>query len=202
MDKIKIIISIKNNLCRLLQRKDSIMKKKYLLLLSVLIIIGLIVYWVFNHISITKNNSYMDYTPAEEISESESRQTTVLLYFLDSQTNQLKSEGKLLNSNELLKNPYKLIVEKLIEGPNDENLQKVLPENTKIIDANLSNDCVILNFSEEILNYKDDTQKFNIINSLLNTLTQFNEVNTIKILVNNEANDKISQEYTSILENT
>ena len=178
------------------------MKKKYLLLLSVLIIIGLIVYWVFNHISITKNNSYMDYTPAEEISESESRQTTVLLYFLDSQTNQLKSEGKLLNSNELLKNPYKLIVEKLIEGPNDENLQKVLPENTKIIDANLSNDCVILNFSEEILNYKDDTQKFNIINSLLNTLTQFNEVNTIKILVNNEANDKISQEYTSILENT
>ena len=106
----------------------------------------------------------MDYTPAEEISESESRQTTVLLYFLDSQTNQLKSEGKLLNSNELLKNPYKLIVEKLIEGPNDEKLQKVLPENTKLIDANLSNDCVILNFSEEILNYQDDTQKFNIIN--------------------------------------
>lgn len=178
------------------------MKKKYLLLLLALIIIVLIVFWVFNHISITKNNSYMDYTPAEEISENQSRQTTVLLYFLDSQTNQLKSEGKIINTNELLNNPYKLIVEKLIEGPIDENLQKVFPENTKIIDANLSNDCVILNFSEEILNYKDDTQKFNIINSLLNTLTQFNEVNTIKILVNNEANDKISQEYTSILENT
>ena len=144
----------------------------------------------------------MDYTPAEEISENQSRQTTVLLYFLDSQTNQLKSEGKIINTNELLNNPYKLIVEKLIEGPNDEKLQKVLPENTKIIDANLSNDCVILNFSEEILNYQDDTQKFNIINSLLNTLTQFNEVTAIKILVNNETNDKISQEYTSILENT
>ncbi len=177
------------------------MKKKYLLLLLVLIIICLIVYFVFNHISITKNNSYMDYTPAEEISENQSRQTTVLLYFLNPKTNQLKSEGKILNTNELLKNPYKLIVEKLIEGPFDENLQKVFPKNTKIIDANLSNDCVILNFSEEILNYKDDTQKFNIINSLLNTLTQFNEVNAIKILVNNEANDKISQEYISILEN-
>ena len=59
-----------------------------------------------------------------------------------------------------------------------------------------------MNFSEEILNYQDDTQKFNIINSLLNTLTQFNEVTAIKILVNNETNDKISQEYTSILENT
>ncbi len=178
------------------------MKKKYLLLLLAFVIISFIVYFIFNHISITKNNSYMNYTPAEEISENQSRQTTVLLYFLNPKTNQLKSEGKILNTNELLKNPYKLIVEKLIEGPTDETLQKVFPESTKILDANLSNDCVILNFSEEILNYKDNSQKYNIINSLLNTLTQFNEVNTIKILVNNEANDNISQEYTSILENT
>lgn len=178
------------------------MKKKYLLLLLISISICLIIYYIFNHISITKNNSYMDYTPAEEISENQSRQTTVLLYFLNPNTNQLKSEGKILNTNDLLKNPYKLIVEKLIEGPIDKNLQKVFPENTKIIDANLSNDCVILNFSEEILNYKDDTQKFNIINSLLNTLTQLSEVNTIKILVNNEINDRLSQEYASILENT
>ena len=143
----------------------------------------------------------MDYTPAEEISDSQSGQTTVLLYFLNPETNQLKSEAKLLNTNDLLKNPYKTMVEKLIEGPTDETLQKVFPENTKILDANLSNDCVILNFSEEILDYLDDTQKFNIINSLLNTLTQLSEVNTLKILVNNESNDKISQEYTSILEN-
>ena len=177
------------------------MKKKLLLLFIILIIICLAIYYIINHISITKNAGYMDYTPAEEISDSQSRQTTVSLYFLNPKTNQLKPEGKILNTNELLKNPYKLIVEKLIEGPTDENLQKVLPENTKIIDANLSNDCVILNFSDEILNYQDDTQKFNIINSLLNTLTQFNEVNTIKILINGETNDKISQEYTSILEN-
>ena len=66
----------------------------------------------------------------------------------------------------------------------------------------LSNDCVILNFSEELLNFKDDIQKYNIVNSLLNSLTQLNEVNTIKILINNESNDKISQEYTTISKNT
>ena len=177
------------------------MKKRFILIFFIIIIICFIFYYLINHISITKNNSYFDYTPAEEIRESDSRQTTVLLYFLNPSTNQLKSEGKTINTNELLQNPYKKIIEKLLEGPSDENLEKVFPENTHIIDANLSNDCVMLNFSEEILNYKDDIQKYNIINSILNTLTQLNEVSAIKILVNNEINDQISQEYTSILEN-
>ena len=74
----------------------------------------------------------------------------------------------------------------------------MFPEGTRLIDATLSNDCVLLNFSEELLNFKDDVQKYNIINSILDSLTQLNEVNSIKILINNEPNDKISQEYTSI----
>ena len=89
-------------------------------------------------------------------------------------------------------------IEKLIEGPTDEKLKNVFPEGSRIIDANLSNDCVILNFSEELLNFKDDIQKYDIINSILDSLTQLNEVNSIKILINNEQNDKISKEYTSI----
>ena len=100
-----------------------------------------------------------------------------------------------------MKNPYKVIVQKLIDGPSDDKLKNVFPEGTRLIDANLSNDCVLLNFSEQLLNFKDDIQKYNIINSILNSLTQLNEVNTIKILINNEINDIISQEYTSISEN-
>ena len=72
----------------------------------------------------------MNYTPQEEISDSQSRETTITLYFLDKETNKLKSESKLIDANELLKNPYKIIVQKLIEGPHDENLQSVFPENT------------------------------------------------------------------------
>ena len=65
----------------------------------------------------------------------------------------------------------------------------------------LSNNCVTLNFSEEFLNFKDDVQKYNIINSMLDSLTQLNEVDSIKILVNNETIDGLSQEYTTISEN-
>ena len=52
-----------------------------------------------------------------------------------------------------------------------------------------------LNFSEELLNFKDDTQKFNVINCILNTLKQLNEVNSIKILINGNSNDCFNEEY-------
>ena len=174
------------------------MKKKLFLMLIFLIIIGAIIYFVVNHMSIVKNADNIEYTPEEELSDSQSRETTINLYFLNTENNQLKSEAREINANDLLKNPYKTIVEKLIEGPVNEKLKNVFPEGSRIIDANLSNDCVILNFSEELLNFKDDIQKYNIINSILDSLTQLNEVNSIKILINNEQNDKISKEYTSI----
>ena len=176
------------------------MKKKILLVIFILIIFGVILYFLINNITITKNNQngYMDYTPQEEISDSQSRETTITLYFLNPETNELKSEGRTIDANELLKNPYKTIVEKLIEGPTDEKLQNVFPENTRLIDANLSNNCVTLNFSEELLNFKDDVQKYNIINSILDSLVQLNEVDSIKLLINNETKDGLSQEYTSI----
>ena len=176
------------------------MKKKLPILLIVLIILGVLIYFIINHISITQNDDYINFTPEEEISESQSRETTINLYFLNPDNNQLKSEGRNIGTNELLQNPYKVIVQKLLDGPTDNKLKSVFPEETRLIDATLSNDCVILNFSEEILNFKDDVQKYNIINSILDSLTQLNEVNSIKILINNEPNDKISQEYTSISE--
>ena len=177
------------------------MKKKPLIIVIILIIIGILAYFLINNISITKNNEYMDYTPQEEISENQTRQTSINLYFLNPETNNLKSEGRSVSANELLKNPYKLIVEKLIEGPENSNLQKVFPDNTHLIDANLKNNCATLNFSEEFMNFKDDTQKYNIINSILDSLTQLNEVDSIKILINNETKDGLSQEYTTISEN-
>ena len=127
-----------------------------------------------------------------------SRETILTLYFLDPETNSLKSEGKLVDSNILLDNPYKLIVQSLIDGPKSETLKSVFPENTRILNATLTKNCVTLDFSEEILNYTDDTHKYNIINSILNSLTQLTEVNSIKFLVNGSQNDKFNEEYSAI----
>lgn len=162
-------------------------KKIFFLLILVLIIILISLYFIIKNFAsksdTNENTPYSEYTPEEEISTKQMRETTVSLYFVDS-SNNIKSEGKLIDSALLLQNPYKQLIELLLSGPQDNNLINVFPENTKILDAKLENNCVILNFSNEFLNLKDETQKFNVINCILNTLKQLNEVNSIKILVN------------------
>ena len=171
-------------------------RKKTIALIILLILTGGIIYFFATHVSITQNteNDFNTYTPEQEISEEQLRKTNINLYFLDTQTNTLKSESKSIDSNELLNNPYKLIIEKLIEGPTSNNYISVIPKNTKILDASLSGNCVILNFSEELKSF-DANNKYNITNSILNSLAQLNEVNSIKILINGEPLSGLDEEY-------
>lgn len=174
-------------------------KKIFCLLILVLIIILVSLFFIIKNFK--KNNSnkeqnqYLDYTPEEEISNKQMRETNITLYFIDNE-NKIQTEKRLIDSAELLQDPYQKLISLLISGPESENLSNVFPENTKILDTKLENNCAILNFSEEIQNYNDDTQKYNIINTILNTLTQLNEVNSIKILINNETVDKFNDEYS------
>ena len=173
-------------------------KKILFLLIFVLIIILISLFIIIKNFnkkdSDIDSTSYSDYTPEEEISSEQLRETIVSLYFVDSENN-LKTESRLIDSADLLQNTYEYLINLLIAGPETATLNKIFPENTKLLSAKLEGNCVILDFSEEILNYKDDTQKYNIINSLLNTLTQLNEVNSIKITINNESSDKFDTEY-------
>ena len=177
------------------------MKKRILILIIIiLIIIRGIVFALTrnNNQEITESEQIQEYTPEEEISSQQLRETTLTLFFLDKETQELKSEGKLIDSSNLLQDPYKLIVQYLIDGPTSDTLETVFPENTRIIDASIEQNCVTLNFSEELLNYQDDTQKYNIINSILNSLTQLTEVNSIKFLINGEPAEQINEEYCAI----
>ena len=62
----------------------------------------------------------------------------------------------------------------------------------------IEEDCLTLDFSSDFLNYDktDEKSKENLINSLVNTLTQLNEVNSIKILIDGSENEEFSEIYT------
>ncbi len=175
-------------------------KKNIFAIIAIIIIIGTVIYCViqYNSTQESQTEEIGEYTPEEEISEEQLRETILTLYFLNPETQNIESEGKLVDSSVLLENPYMQIVQYLIDGPKSETLQSVFPENTKIIDATIEENCVTLNFSEEILNYEDDTQKYNIINSILNSLTPLTEVDSIKFLVNGETNDALNEIYSAI----
>ena len=175
------------------------MKNKRLLFLFLFILIIVVVLLCFvvkNFISVNKDAStFSDYIPEEEISSEQIRKTIVTLYFVDS-NNQIKSEGRFIDSALLLENPYTYITNLLLEGPQSEDLVSCFPENTSLLDAIYKNGILTLDFSDSLLNYSSEEQRLNIIDCLLNTLSELNEVKTIKILINNEYNVNFSDEYT------
>lgn len=164
-----------------------------------LVIVGIGVFFIFRNIEIKKiENEYQDYIPQEEISDEQSRQTKVLLYFENIENRQLEIETKIIDANLLIENPEKKLIEYLIKGPQNDKLKKLIPDGTILNDVKIENGCAIINFSNEFLNYENEENKLKIINSIVNTLTNLKEINSIKILINGKENENLLDEYCKI----
>ena len=111
--------------------------KKIIIIFSVLFIILIVGgYFLIKNLrkdNIEEQQIVEEYTPEEEISEEQSRQTIVSLYFTNKETKELEPEARLIDIKEILENPYEKIVNLLIEGPKDENKEAIFPENTKLL---------------------------------------------------------------------
>ena len=172
------------------------MKKKTIISIIIFIIIILGIYFIYKNIEIKKvEDEYQDYTPEEEISDSQTRQTKIILYFENIETGKLETEIKLIDANLLIKNPYKELIDLLIKGPQSSNLKKLIPDGTRLNDVNIDKNCAIINFSEEFLNYENEEKKLKIINSIVNTLTNLKEINSVSFLINGEKNEKLNEIY-------
>ena len=171
-------------------------KKIYIAVISFILIILLVIY-TYKNISIQKNteDEYQDYTPQEEISDEQMRQTKVILYFENINSGELEAETKLVDANTLINEPEKELMNLLIKGPQSSNLKKLIPEGTVVHNITINNSCAEINVSNEFLNYGDEKNKLKIINSIVNTLTNLKEINSIKFLINGEINDKFPDIY-------
>ena len=138
-----------------------------------------------------------EYTPEEEISEEQLRQTIVSLYFQSKETKELTPEARLVDIKEIINDPCDKLVNLLIEGPKSEKQESLIPENTKLLKTYMEADCVTVDLSSEFLNYdkSDEKVKDNLINSIVKTLTQLTEVNKVKILIDGNPNDEFNEVY-------
>ena len=176
--------------------------KKIVIIFGLLLIIVLIGGYIGIRYAKSKkeqiDTAVTEYTPEEEITEQQLRQTIVSLYFPSKETKELVPEARLVDIKEIINTPYEKLVNLLIEGPKNEKSQKIIPENTKLLKTYLKNDCVVLDFSSEFLNYnkEDEQEKKNLINSLVNTLTELTEINSVKILIDGNINDQFKEVYT------
>lgn len=168
--------------------------KKTITIFGILLIIILV--GGFFGIKYAKNktkNEFKEYTPEQEITDEQSRQTIVSLFFVDRETGQLVPEARLVDIKELVNLPYEKLANLLIEGPKNDKLKKTIPDNTKILKSYTDKDCLVLDFSSDILSFdKDDKNaKQNLINSVVYTMTQFTEINSVKFLVDGVENEEL-----------
>lgn len=174
-------------------------KKIGLIFFMILIIILVGGYFGIRYVKNKEETTTVEeYIPQEEITEDQVRQTIVSLYFPSKETNELNPEARLIDIKEIINNPYEKLINLLIEGPKNEKNKKIIPENTKLNKNYLEDDCVVLDFSAEFLNYskEDENEKINLINSIVNTLTELTEVNQVKILIDGNENDEFKEVYT------
>lgn len=168
------------------------MKNKKITMYVGIIIIVLILlgtgYLIINNIKNKNKDIISEYTPQEEITEEQLRQTVITLYFLDANNYELAPEARQIDAKELIDNPYMVLINLLIEGPKNEKLLKLIPENTKLNNAKIENDILYIDFSEEFVKEQNlgKEQEELILKSIVNTVTELTEINKVSFLINGE----------------
>ena len=166
--------------------------KKILIYIGIILGIVFVVFlgWLVSVNKDAGKNEIQEITPAEEISQSQLRQTIITLYFMDKQKGELGPEARQIDARLLVENPYEVLINMLIEGPKSENLIGIIPQGTKINNIEIKEGIVYIDFSDNFINEQKlgENQEKMIINSILKTLLELREVNGIKILINGEEN--------------
>lgn len=150
------------------------------LIIILLIIIFLFVGW-FAIKNYKNNKKINEYIPEEEISTKQLRMTNISLFFLNEENGEIGEEIRQIDSKELLNNPEEKLINYLIEGPKNEKLKKIIPENIKLINIEKNNGILLIEFSENISNLKNYEK---IKKAIIQTVSQLNEINNIKIINN------------------
>lgn len=162
-----------------------------IIILLVILVIGAIVFFM-NRSKSEKNptNQITEYTPQEEMSDDEIRKTIISLYFKNIETNSLIAEAKCIDVKELYKEPYSYLINLLIAGAESEKLESAIPEGTKVNSCTLKGNTVYVDLSKEFVDNAPSGIKEEsiVVYSIVNTLTELNEVYGVKFLINGEEN--------------
>ena len=168
------------------------MKKKVIITVCIIVLIVILVALSISTEVVNNVENIPEIQPEEEISEEENRQTTIVLYFEDSTSGILAKEQRKVDSKELIDDPYKYVLELLLKGPEIEDLLNPIPEETKINEIKFEKGIVYVDLSKEFLNASGT----NAIYSIVNTLSEFTEVDGVKITIDGEEKEGLKNILT------
>ena len=91
--------------------------------------------------------------------------------------------------NNLIDNPYKYIVELLINLPENSTLKSAIPSDTKINSIYFNKEILTIDLNEAFLN----SSGTDAIYSIVDTLCEFNDVDGVQFLINGKTNEQLSE---------
>lgn len=163
---------------------------KALLLLLMIITLGYGLYSIRNEADTAKNQPPIPPIPDKTKYEMN-------LYFGSPDYKRLVIEKRIIVSEEL--SEEKVIVEELIKGPRNKVLRTSIPPETRLLSINTTEGICYVNLSNEFLNTYRWSQQMNeaiTIWSIVNSLTELNEVQGVQILVEGNKVDAIEKYYS------
>lgn len=95
---------------------------------------------------------------------------------------------------------YKNVLEELIKGPENDQLSPTLPSNVKVNSVKISDSTATVDFSKEIItNFEEiphsSTTEVLAIFSIVNTLTEFEEIKKVKITIEGKDSGQVDGLY-------
>ncbi len=127
------------------------------------------------------------------------KKETVKLYFAKYEDN---SSFLVFEYRDVVKdeNFYKTVIEELIKGPKDEQLYPTIPSSTKVYSVKVKDGLAIVDFSKEIITDTSkiphsSTTEILAIFSIVNTLTEFDEIQKVRITIEGKKEGKIDDLY-------
>ncbi|HZK44206.1 MAG TPA: GerMN domain-containing protein [Syntrophomonadaceae bacterium] len=135
-------------------------------------------------------------TPPPTPPKDEIVQKEITLYFSDDQAEYLIPEKRVidLEANAGDEKLITSIIEELIMGPSNEDLFLTIPENTKVISVEISDEIAIVDFSKEIKteHWGGSTGENMTLTSLVNTVTELDKIKKVMILIEGEKQDSLA----------
>ena len=148
-----------------------------------------------NAVSITANGSELPYRKTQVLlsadtllssRESGLRPITVQLYFLDSETGELRAEQQTLALYEG-QTRVNALLEALAQGPEDDSLLSLMPEDFSVISSRIENGVCYLSIPANVSLPEDEGTRALLFGSLEKSILSLSGVDEVQILIEGES---------------
>ena len=116
--------------------------------------------------------------------EEEANKVTIKVYFPDMNMEYLIPEERIIPSLNILTSA----IEEIFKGPSSENLYRIIPQNVKLLNLKVSQGIAKINLNSAFIEGRQASsiEDIFVIYSIVNTLTEFRDINAVEFYVDGE----------------